>query len=289
MSEKLNVPGPCGLRTAIEAQLLGAKVVVIEKRDRFSRNNVLHLWPYNIQDLRGLGAKKFYGKFCAGAIDHISIRQLQCILLKVCLVLGVEVYDSVGFESLIEPTDVETGWRAEVSPPDHPVGQYEFDILIGADGKRNTLHGFKRKEFRGKLAIAITANFIRQHNEAESRVEEISGVAFIFNQKFFNDLYEAKGVDLENIVYYKDETHYFVMTAKKQSLLDKGVIIKNEPDTAKLLSPENIRTERLFEYAREAADFATNYQMPQMDFAVNHYGKPDVAMFDFTSMFQVIF
>ena len=102
-------------------------------------------------------------------------------------------------------------------------------------------------------------------------------------------MYDELGIALENIVYYKDETHYFVMTAKKQSLLDKGVIIKNEPDTAKLLSPENIRTERLFEYAREAADFATNYQMPQMDFAVNHYGKPDVAMFDFTSMFQVIF
>lgn len=51
---------------------MGAKVVVIEKRDSFSRNNVLHLWPYTIHDLRGLGAKKFYGKFCAGAIDHIS-------------------------------------------------------------------------------------------------------------------------------------------------------------------------------------------------------------------------
>lgn len=33
------------------------------------------------------------------------------------------------------------------------------------------------------------------------------------------------GVDLENIVYYKDDTHYFVMTAKKQSLLEKGVIL----------------------------------------------------------------
>lgn len=33
------------------------------------------------------------------------------------------------------------------------------------------------------------------------------------------------GIDLENIVYYKDNTHYFVMTAKKQSLLEKGVII----------------------------------------------------------------
>ena len=74
--------GPCGLRTAIEAQLLGAKVVVVEKRDRYSRNNVLHLWPCNIHELRALGAKKFYGKFCAGSIDHISIRQLQCILLK---------------------------------------------------------------------------------------------------------------------------------------------------------------------------------------------------------------
>lgn len=25
-------------------------------------------------------------------------------------------------------------------------------------------------------------------------------------------------------MYYKDETHYFVMTAKKQSLLEKGVL-----------------------------------------------------------------
>lgn len=34
----------------------------------------------------------------------------------------------------------------------------------------------------------------------------------------------SQGIDLENIVYYKDDTHYFVMTAKKQSLLEKGVI-----------------------------------------------------------------
>lgn len=25
--------------------------------------------------------------------------------------------------------------------------------------------------------------------------------------------------------------------------------------------------------------------LPDMDFAVNHYGQPDVAMFDFTSMY----
>jgi len=36
----------------------------------------------------------------------------------------------------------------------------------------------------------------------------------------------SPGIDLENIVYYKDDTHYFVMTAKKQSLLKKGVILE---------------------------------------------------------------
>ncbi|KAK8728739.1 hypothetical protein OTU49_009120 [Cherax quadricarinatus] len=280
--------GPCGLRSAIECQLLGAKVVVVEKRDRLSRNNVLHLWPFVISDLKQLGAKKFYGKFCAGAIDHISIRQLQCILLKVALLLGVEVFESVTFEELVEPPadqEEKIGWRARLSPPDHPANQYEFDVLFGADGKRNTLHGFKRKEFRGKLAIAITANFINKRTEAEARVQEISGVAFIFNQKFFKELYAATGIDLENIVYYKDETHYFVMTAKKHSLIDKGVIINDLADTQQLLHSSNVNRSALLDYAREAADFSTNYQLPHLDFAVNHYGKPDVAMFDFTSMF----
>ncbi|XP_056243955.1 protein-methionine sulfoxide oxidase mical3a isoform X13 [Seriola aureovittata] len=281
--------GPCGLRTAIELAFLGAKVVLLEKRDAFSRNNVLHLWPFTIQDLRGLGAKKFYGKFCAGAIDHISIRQLQLMLLKMALLLGIEIHVNVEFKGLIEPPeDQETeriGWRAEVHPKTHPASELEFDVIIGADGRRNTLPGFRRKEFRGKLAIAITANFINRNTTAEAKVEEISGVAFIFNQKFFQDLREATGIDLENIVYYKDDTHYFVMTAKKQSLLEKGVILHDYADTELLLSRANVDQAALLSYAREAADFSTSHQLPTLDFAINHYGQPDVAMFDFTCMY----
>uniref|UniRef100_A0A8C3LN77 F-actin monooxygenase n=1 Tax=Chrysolophus pictus TaxID=9089 RepID=A0A8C3LN77_CHRPC len=281
--------GPCGLRTAIDLSFLGAKVVVIEKRDAFSRNNVLHLWPFTIHDLRGLGAKKFYGKFCAGSIDHISIRQLQLILLKVALILGIEIHVNVEFQGLVYPPEDQEneriGWRALVHPKTHPVSEYEFEVIIGGDGRRNTLEGFRRKEFRGKLAIAITANFINRNTTAEAKVEEISGVAFIFNQKFFQDLREATGIDLENIVYYKDDTHYFVMTAKKQSLLDKGVIRHDYADTELLLSRENVDQEALLNYAREAADFSTNQQLPSLDFAINHYGQPDVAMFDFTCMY----
>ncbi|CAH2276460.1 -methionine sulfoxide oxidase MICAL3 isoform X2 [Pelobates cultripes] len=281
--------GPCGLRTAIELCLLGAKVVVVEKRDAFSRNNVLHLWPFTIHDLRSLGAKKFHGKFCAGAIDHISIRQLQLILLKVSLILGIEIHVNVEFQGLIEPPESQenerVGWRAKVHPSTHPVSEFDFDVIIGADGRRNTLAGFRRKEFRGKLAIAITANFINRNTTAEAKVEEISGVAFIFNQKFFQDLREATGIDLENIVYYKDDTHYFVMTAKKQSLLEKGVILQDYADTELLLSRANVDQEALLNYATEAAKFSTNQQLPSLDFAINHYGQPDVAMFDFTCMY----
>ena len=47
--------GPCGLRAAVETQLMGARTVVIEKRTGFTRNNVLKLWKFLIDDLKMLG------------------------------------------------------------------------------------------------------------------------------------------------------------------------------------------------------------------------------------------
>ncbi|KFV71664.1 Protein-methionine sulfoxide oxidase MICAL3, partial [Dryobates pubescens] len=92
------------------------------------------------------------------------------------------------------------------------------------------------------------------------------------------------GIDLENIVYYKDDTHYFVMTAKKQSLLKKGVILQDKVDIESLLAPENVNRDALLSYAKEAANFSTNYCLPELEFALNHRALPDVDMFDFTCM-----
>ena len=178
-------------------------MTVMEKRESFTRNNVLHLWPWVIEDLKSLGAKHFYPRFCTGTMNHISIRRLQCILLKTALVFGVEVFGGVSFEDVIEPEAVGAPWKVAVSPVDHPVSCRQVDVLIGAEGKHVTLPGFKRKEFRGKLAIAITANFKNKRTTAEAIVEEISGVAFVYKQDFFNNLYEEFGIALENIVYYK--------------------------------------------------------------------------------------
>ncbi|NXL91365.1 MICA1 monooxygenase, partial [Alectura lathami] len=279
--------GPCGLRAAIELALLGARVVLLEKRDSFSRNNVLHLWPFTIHDLRALGAKKFYGRFCTGTLDHISIRQLQLILLKVALLLGVEVHTKVQFKGLQPPASKAAGqgsWRAVLQPSSSPLSHYEFDVLISAGGGKFVPEGFKRKETRGKLAIGITTNFVNRNTRAEVEVAEISGVARIYNQNFFQNLYNKTGIDLENIVYYKDDTHYFVMTAKKQSLLKKGVILQDKPDIESLLSPENVNQDALLSYAKEAANFSTNYCLPKLEFALNHRDLPDVDMFDFTCM-----
>lgn len=115
------------------------------------------------------------------------------------------------------------GWQGSFSPEGSTLNSFEYDAIVGCDGKYNALK-FKRKEFRGKLAIAITCNFKNKYTSEEARVEEISGVAFIYNQEFFQELKDTTGIELENIVYYKDETHYFVMTAKKRSLLNNKVI-----------------------------------------------------------------
>ncbi|MCJ8741842.1 hypothetical protein PDJAM_G00075440 [Pangasius djambal] len=276
--------GPCGLRTAIELALLGAQVVLLEKRTSFSRNNVLHLWPYTIRDLRNLGAKNFYGKFCSGSLDHISIRQLQLILLKLALLLGVEVHTGVTYNGLAEPQAPGTGWRALLHPESHPASSYQFDVFISAGGGRFVPDGFKRKELRGKLAIGITANFINHHTAAEAQVPEISGVARIYNQKFFQELQTEMGIDLENIVYYKDDTHYFVMTAKKNSLLKRGVIKQDFANAEQLLALSNVNEEALLSYAYDAAEFSTGHKLPNLEFAKNHKGEADVAMFDFTCM-----
>ncbi|CAH8678624.1 unnamed protein product [Schistosoma rodhaini] len=176
------------------------------------------------------------------------------------------------------------GWRAKLKPELFVLRNFHFDVLIAADGKRSCL-GFPCKELRCRLAIAITVNFINYHTPAEAQVEEISGVARIFNQSFFSRLATETGIDLENIVYYKDETHYFVMTAKKHSLLAKGVLKQDRDDSVSLLSKDNVDKKALQAYAKETASYVTNGALTRLDFALNSYGEPDVDIFDFTRMF----
>ena len=59
-----------------------------------------------------------------------GIRSLQCILLKLCLLLGVKIHYGVEFLEILEPNE-EIGWHASVFPEDHPISLFEFDFIVG--------------------------------------------------------------------------------------------------------------------------------------------------------------
>jgi len=139
-----------------------------------------------------------------------------------------------------------------------------------------------------KLAIAITCNFVNEASKEEAFVNEISGIQKQYHQQFFVKLEEAHGIKLENIIYYKDSTHYFVMTATKDSLLLKGVLKENFEDRNLLLSPRNVDRDNLAIYAKEACQFSTGYysrRLPHTTFASNFRGDPDLSIFDFTNLY----
>ena len=62
-------------------------------------------------------------------------------------------------------------------------------------------------------------------------------------------------------------------------------LLQDLPDTAALLDRDNVCQEALLQYARLAADVSTEKKLPALNYAHNHYGQDDVAMFDFTSLY----
>lgn len=105
-------------------------------------------------------------------VVSLGIRQLQLVLLKVSLLLGVEVHTGVEFQGLMEPSgengihnhrkqqqqppcltlllfmrvvylcemsklDVcPAGWTAKLQPRSHPAAAFQFDVFISAGGGR---------------------------------------------------------------------------------------------------------------------------------------------------------
>ncbi|KRZ66841.1 Protein-methionine sulfoxide oxidase MICAL2 [Trichinella papuae] len=164
--------GPCGLRLAIECAFLGAKVIVLENREAFVRNSLLHLWPCAKEDLKNLGARILYPKFSVGSTTHMSVSSLQLILLKVALLVGIEVYENVAFCKLIEHktnNDDETfGWKAALIPENHVLADYQFNVLINASEEQNSVTGFRYDDPNDYEKVCKYLSKIKQEIEEES-------------------------------------------------------------------------------------------------------------------------
>lgn len=88
---------------------------------------------------------------------------------------------------------------------------------------------------------------------------------------------KEKDIDLENLVFYRDETHYFVMTAKKPSLLKKGVLKADCEKNCDLLSPDNVSVDNLKLFVREVANYC---KLPEhCALAKGQMGLDDIGMY----------
>ena len=100
--------GPVGLRAAVEASLMGMRVTVLEKREVFSRVNILTLWQPTADDLTALGAHLFYPRFSNRRVGtsplHLGTREIQLVLLKNALLLGVNFRYSTELVALQAPS-----------------------------------------------------------------------------------------------------------------------------------------------------------------------------------------
>jgi len=278
--------GPGGLRVAVECALLGARTVVVEKRDTFSRHNLLHVWQSSIRDLTNLGAKFFFPQFCTGGINHIAIRRLQLLLLKIALILGVKVLGMVGYATKGQRKGDYMEAKLEGTNPNLTPEDALYNVLIGADGEGSFIGnewGFERKVFQGGQAIGVTANFQNKGTPEESHLKEF-GLLAVYNQSFFTELITKYKIELENLVYYRGETHYFVMTVKRKSLLERGICKKDAQHVPELLNKDNVDRSKLEALVRDIADYV---QLPASSaFCQDPHGGNDVSIFDFSQKKQ---
>lgn len=162
-------------------------------------------------------------------------------------------------------------------------------MVVIASGRKVAIDGFDRRSLNAKLSIAVTANFVNNWTPEEAAVRQISGISKQYDQEFFNGMEKENGIALENLVYYRGGTHYFVMTALRRALLDRGVIIEDLEDRKTLLSPKNVNQEELHKFAIDAAQYSTAHfssALPTKEFAPDARGNPDIAVFDFTNLYS---
>ena len=95
------------------------------------------------------------------------------------------------------------------------------------------------------------------------------------------ELEEKYNIEVENLVYYRGETHYFVTTATRKCLANRNIVKDNIADVNQYLSKHNVDKNQLELLAR---DLALHVGLENPEFAKKGSGTAaDVQIFDFSS------
>jgi len=292
--------GPAGLRIALEAKLRGAEcVAVLEKRPHFARVNRMKManqWLKN--DLIGWGAKVFESPgpkcFCDPDKAHVGIFELQSMLLKCCIFLGVKVCFDITFEDVGWAPD--RGWAATARagaqaradlPRDDWTRLGAVIYCAGRPSQEEVEAGHVRGnrleaafEQRPGADVGIVANF-EPAGTSEERALPQKAITRSMELRQFQELKSKTGVDLNIYVYFKGATHYTIMSTSKRALHERGCII--DLSARDLLSKSNTNLEALKCMAR---DVASHFGLPE-SVKFTERPKRDIRIFDYSSTRRV--
>mmetsp|Transcript_19189 Transcript_19189/g.55705 ORF Transcript_19189/g.55705 Transcript_19189/m.55705 type:complete len:807 (+) Transcript_19189:42-2462(+) len=260
--------GPIGLRLAIELRMGGHLVTVFEKRREIrddsgnlqqlgftNRINRPHMWPFVRNDLLKLNGKDFmsreacYPVFTEPETSSIGIDELQSLLLKNVLMLGVDFRLGVGYENAKIRTDPRTmrpTWEVDCTYDEHAAEYFNmqkgrnkqvFDCLIGCDGPRSNVRdtqskyfgNIEKRKFMDCVGIVANVRKVGRKRLKELGFEygqepgDMNRTKMVFKD-FFNTIAKEADAEIESLIYYKASHHnYVILVPKRADLVKHGL------------------------------------------------------------------
>ncbi|CAE7555429.1 Gars1 [Symbiodinium pilosum] len=249
--------GPVGLRLAIELKLGGHQVTVFEKRrevrdetgqlqqlgftNRINRPHVFNFLRNDLDRLNGrdfMSSKMCYPVFTQADTSSIGIDELQILLLKNALLLGVDFRMGMSYEDaeiILDPKTQKPRWKVKFTCDEQgsrshgvPVGEnFEtFDVLMGCDGARSRVRESQKQIFgevdkrNFKKMIGVVANV---QKVSRQRLKDL-GFASGQEPTDMKRAHLASGAGtMAGLNYYKASFHnYVIFTPSKEDLQAAG-------------------------------------------------------------------
>jgi len=307
--------GPVGLRLGIELALGGHKVTQYEKRREIknadgglaslgftNRINRPHMWPFVRNDLARLNGRDFlstaaaYPVFTEPDTSSMGIDELQLLLMKSALPLGVDFRLGVGFDDAKVQIDAKSSkptWNVECSADDSAAEKYgmekgknvvNFDCLVGCDGPRSAVRAtqgsyfgdIERRKFMDCVGIVVNVRKVSRARLKEmgfpygQEPKDMNRTTMVFRD-FFGKIKEEADADLENFIYYKASHHYYVIiTPKRANLIKHGLSGKvyhfEQARTAPGANEEKAKLKKYCAAVLKAAGIPMDEQLPNDGF-----------------------
>ena len=152
--------------------------------------------------------------------------------------IGARGFDSV-FIGIGQQVPVET---------DLPGGKQQLSFTPILEESAGDAPLFELKKVQYSQALGMVTHFKNNYTVEENTIQEQGGIARQFNMEMFDSLQRTTMCELENVVYYRGESHYWVMTPTTESLEKTGVLTKVAPTRDALIAESSEAMQALLHF-----------------------------------------